>query len=314
MDPLGGPFRSESPLAWRAVAGATAALLLLGVIGVVTVDDDTDTVDAVAGTTTTLVGDAPIDPGLGSPVTGAPVPPGGDPAAPPATAAPGPAPAPGAGATPPATSQPGPLTPPKTGLYRYKLVEDGEEKRSELRITADGGSASEPQFKYRETADGNSTESVTAWRSNGVFEASRDFPSSQGQSSRCDWEPDVLLAPKPLGANSAWSWDSRCRAAVEGQEADFHYTGNSKVVGTARASAGGQGVDTWRVETKGRIEITGNAGGRPFVVVIDISSVDLLSSDRGVIVRSETETKITPPGGGTQTSNAVRELQNLDPA
>lgn len=288
-------------------------MLVLGLIGLVVVDDDADTVEAVAGTTTTLAGQDPATGDLGEPVTGDPSQPApGEPGAPPTTAAPPPASAPSGGGS--AAGQPGKVTPPRTGLYRYKLVEDGEEKRSELRITADGGSPQEPKFRYRESADGNSTESTTIWRANGVFEASRDFPSSSGESSRCDWEPDVLLAPKPLGASSTWSWDSRCRAAVEGQEADFHFTGTARVTGAERASAGGQSVDTWRIESTGRIEITGNAGGRPFVVVVDIESVDLFSPDRGIVIKSDTKTKVTAPGGGTQESTAVKELQNLDPA
>jgi hypothetical protein len=101
---------------------------------------------------------------------------------------------------------------------------------------------------------------------------------------------------------------------VQGQEADFHFTGTAKVTGTARASAGGQGVDTWRIESNGRIEITGNAGGQPYAVIVDIDSVVLLSPERGIIVKSDTKTKITRPGGGTQNSTVVKELQKLDPA
>lgn len=313
MDPFGGPVRTEPALALRALAGAAAALLVLGVIAVFVVDDDADTVEAVAQTTTTLPGQDPATGGLGEPVAPAPGEPApGAPGGPAPTAAPAPAPAPGGGSS--ATGQPGKITPPRTGLYRYKLVEDGEEKRSELRITADGGSSQAPQFRYRESSEGNTTESVTVWRANGVFEASRDFPSSSGESSRCDWEPDVLLAPKPLTASSTWTWDSRCRAAVEGQEADFHFTGNAKVTRAERATAGGQGVDTWRIESTGRIEITGNAGGRPFTVIVDINSVDLFSPDRGIVIKSDTKTKVTAPGGGTQESSSQKELQNLDPA
>ncbi len=139
-------------------------------------------------------------------------------------------------------------------------------------------------------------------------------PAVAANRSQCDWEPDVLLAPKPLGATSTWSWDSRCRAAIQGQEADFHFTGTAKVTGAERASAGGQGVATWRIESTGRIEITGMAGAQPFTVIVDIQSVDLLSPDRGIVVKSDTKTTVTPPGGSKQESTAVKELQNLDPA
>ncbi len=68
MDLTGGPLRTESSLSLRALAGATAAVLVLGLIGAVVIDDDADTVEAVAGTTTTLAGQAPPPGELGAPV------------------------------------------------------------------------------------------------------------------------------------------------------------------------------------------------------------------------------------------------------
>jgi hypothetical protein len=300
----------------RAIAGAAAALLVLGIVGVFVVNEEADTVATTGdSTTTTLFGAGPppteAPPGAPAPgAPGAPAPGQPGPGGPAPTAAPGPA----AATPPPASGQPGPLTPPKAGLYRYKVSEDGEEKRSELRITNEGGSASDPQFRYRESVDGTSTESVVSWRGNGVFEASRTFPDGGGGSSECDWNPDILVSPRPLKADSAWSWDGSCTTTAGGQQADVRFTGNAKVVGTARAAVGGKQVDVWRTELTGRIEITGVAQGQPYRVLIDLTSQDQVAPDRGLIVRSEATTKITDPAGRTRESKSTEELQNVDPA
>ena len=301
------------PVAFRAIAAAAALLLALGLIGAVTVDDEIDTLDATGSTTTTIGG-----PGATlAPVPGAPVPPGG-----PAPTAPGPGapaptqPAPATTAPQPASERPGELALTRPGLYRYKTTANGKESRSELRVSEEaGGSGGEQRQLHRKTADGNTTESSVAWRSNGIFERSRTFPGAEGETGApCDWEPDVLLVPRPLRADSAWSWDSRCRSRVQGQEADFHFTGQARVTEAVRSTVGGRQVSAWRIQSTAKIEITGSYQGQPFTVVVDITSDDQFAPQQGIVVRSDSTSKATGPGGPPQEERTLEELQNLDPA
>lgn len=300
------------PVAFRAIAAATAVLLAIGLIGVVTVDDETDTLDATGSTTTTIAG-----PGATlAPVPGASVPPGGptptEPGAAPATTRPAPA----TTAPQPASERPGEMALTRPGLYRYKTTKNGEESRSELRVSQEpGGTGGEQRQLHRETSDGDTTESSVAWRSNGVFERSRTFPAGDGETGApCDWEPDVLMAPRPLRAESTWSWDSRCRSRIQDQEADFRFTGQSRVVEAVRANVGGRQVSAWRIQTTAKIEITGSYQGQPFTVVVDIVSDDQFAPQQGILVRSDYTSKVTGPGAPPQEEKVLEELQNLDPA
>lgn len=297
--------------AFRALSAATAVLLAIGLIGVVTVNDETDTLDTTGSTTTTTGGpEATL-----APVPGASVPPGGPaPTAPGAPAATQPAPA--TTAPQPASERPGELALTRPGLYRYKTTANGKESRSELRVSEEaGGSGGEQRQLHRKTSDGNTTESSVAWRSNGIFERSRTFPGGEGETGApCDWEPDVLLAPRPLRADSAWSWDSRCRSRVQGQEADFRFTGQARVTEAVRATVGGRQVSAWRIQSTAKIEITGSYQGQPFTVVVDITSDDQLAPQQGIIVRSDSTSKVTGPGSPPQEERILEELQNLDPA
>ncbi|HUR49964.1 MAG TPA: hypothetical protein VMY88_10635 [Acidimicrobiales bacterium] len=300
------------PVAFRAIAAATAVLLALGLIGVVTVNDSVDTLDATGSTTTTTAS----GPGATlAPVPGAPVQPGSPaPTAPGAPAATQPGPT--TTAAPPATDKPAEATPTRPGLYRYKNTVDGKESRSELRVTQEaGGPAGEQRLLHRKTSDGNTTEASIAWRANGVFERSRTFPGGEGEAGApCDWEPDVLLAPRPLRLESTWSWDSRCSSQVQGQQADFHFTGQARVTEAVRASVGGRAVTAWRIQSTAKIEITGNYQGQPFTVVVDITSDDQFAPQQGILVRSDSTTKATGPGSPPNETRTLEELQNLDPA
>jgi len=303
------------PVAFRALAAAAGVLLAVGLIGVVTVNDRPETLEAGGSTTTTTA--------FGPGETLAPVPGGPPQTGGPATTKPGAAPAPAptqpgpaTTAAPPATETPGEATPTRPGLYRYKNTVDGKESRSELRVSAEGGApAGEQRLLHRKTADGNTTESSVAWRSNGIFERSRTFPGGGGDTGApCDWEPDVLLAPRPLRAESAWSWDSRCSSQVQGQQADFHFTGQARVTEAVRATVGGRQVSAWRIQSTAKIEITGSYQGRPFTVVVDITSDDQFAPQQGIVVRSDSTSKVSGMGGAPQESRTLEELQNLDPA
>ena len=301
----------SQPLAFRAIAAASGVLLALGLIGVVTVNDEADTLDTTAATTTTIGGAdstlAPVPGGPAQPEGPAPTEPG----AAPAPTQPGPA----TTAAQPATQAPGEITPTRPGLYRYKATVDGKESRSELRVSQEaGGSGGEQRLLHRKTADGNTTESSIAWRSNGVFERSRTFPGGDGESGApCDWEPDVLLAPRPLRAGSSWSWDSKCSSQIQGQQANFHFTGQANVTEAVRANVGGRQVSAWRIQMTGKIEITGSYQNQPFTVVVDITSDDQFAPQQGLLVRSDTTTRVTGPGEPEET-RSLEELQNLDPA
>lgn len=304
----------SKPVAFRALAAASGVLLALSLIAVVTVNDEADTLEATASSTTTVTG-----PGATlAPVPGAPVEPGAPaptaPGAPGAPAAPQPGPATTAAA--PATEKPAEATPTRPGLYRYKNTVDGKESRSELRVTEEaGGAGGERRFLHRKTADGNTTEASIAWRGNGIFERSRTFPGGDGESGApCDWEPDIMLAPRPLRADSAWSWDSRCSSQVQGQQADFHFTGQARVVEAVRATAGGRQVTAWRIQTTAKIEITGNYQGQPFTVVVDIKSDDQFAPQQGILVRSDSTSTVSGPGRPPKETRTLEELQNLDPA
>lgn len=300
------------PLVFRALAAVAGIVLALGLIGVVTVDEDPDTLDATGSTTTSTV----AGPGATlAPVPGAPVEPGAPP--PGAPSAPGaPPPAPSTTAAAPATEKPAEATPTRPGLYRYKTTVDGKESRAELRVTEEaGGPGGERRFLHRETADGDTTEMSIAWRNNGIFERSRTFPGGDGQSgTTCDWEPDVMLAPRPLRLESAWTWDSRCSSQVQGQQADFHFTGQARVTEAVRANVGGRQVTAWRIQTTAKIEITGSFQNQPFKVVVDIVSDDQFAPQQGILVRSDFTTKTTGPGTNPRESRTIEELQNLDPA
>lgn len=298
------------PATFRALTAATTLLLAIGLIGVVTVGQDPDTLDA-SGTTTTTAGPA---------VTLEPVP-GGPPAGGAESTVPGSAPTsnPGGPATTaaaPASEAPGEATPTRPGLYRYRTTTDGKESRAELRVSQEEGApAGEQRFLHRRTAEGETTESSVAWRANGIFERSRTFPSGEGGSAApCDWEPDVMLAPRPLRAESAWSWDSRCSSQIEGQPADFHFTGQARVVGAVRANVDGRPVSAWRIQSTAKIEITGSYQGRPFTVVVDLTSDLQFAPQQGVVVRSDSTSRVTGPGSPPRETRTLDELQNLDPA
>lgn len=305
------------PLTFRVVAAATAVVLGIGLIGAVTVDDKPALLDTTDTTTsTTLAGGAAPPPGLepvpGEPGAPAPTqPPGG--AQPPPAGGGGPAPT---AAPPPASAQPGALTLTRTGLYRYEATTDGEKGRAELRVTEEGGApAGEQRLLHRDTKDGDTTESSVAWRSNGVFERSTTFPNEGGgPGTACDWEPDVLRAPRPLGGSSSWTWDSRCQSQAGGQQADFHFTGEARVTGSERASVGGRQVDVWRIQSTGKIVVTGSFNGQPFEVVVDITGDDRLAPEQGVIVRSDQTSRTSIPGQPPMDNTESRVLQNLDPA
>lgn len=303
------------PVTFRVLAATIALLLGVGVIAAVTVEDDTDTLNATADTTTTTVegtppetvpdaapgepgGPPPTDPAV-EPVPGQPAP--GGPAT---TSAPPPA--------PPASAEPGAMAPTRAGLYRFKITTDGKEGRAELRVSDEAGAPAGEQRKlHRKTADGETTESSIAWRRNGVFERSRSFPGGGGA---CDWEPDVMLLARPLKAGSSWKWDSRCTSQINGQQADFHYTGQGQVTGAQRAAVGGRQVNVWAIQMTGKINITGTYQGQPFTVVVDIASDVQFAPEQGMTVRSDTTSKVTPPGQPTQEEHTVEELLNLDPA
>ncbi len=298
------------PATLRALAAATAVVLALALIGLVTVDDKSDTLDATGATTTTVGGpEATLAPVPGGPPPGGP---GASQPAAPASTQPGPA----TTAAPPATEKPGEATPTRPGLYRFKTTTDGKEARSELRVTQEAGApAGEQRLLHRRTADGDTTESSVAWRPSGIFERSRTFPGGDGgEGAPCDWEPDVLLAPRPLRADSAWSWDSRCSSQIEGQPADFHFTGQARVTEAVRASVGGRQVSAWRIQSTAKIEITGSYQGQPFTVVVDITSDDQFAPQQGIVVRSDSTSRVTGPGSPPRDTRTLDELQNLDPA
>lgn len=300
------------PVAFRAVAAATAVLLGLGLIGAATVDDEADTLDAT-GSTTTVVGDSVAT--LPT-VPGASVPPGGTPPTEPGPMTAPTQSSPATTAAQPASERPGELAPTRPGLYRYKTTANGKESRSELRVSEEaGGSDGEQRQLHRKSSEGNTTESSVGWRPNGVFERSRTVPGADGQSSApCDWEPDVLLAVRPLRADSAWSWDSRCKTRVQGQEADLHFTGQARVTEAVRATVGGRQVSAWRIQTTAKIEITGSYQGQPFTVVVDITSDDQFAPQQGIVVRSDSTSKASGQGAPSREERTLEELQNLDPA
>lgn len=298
------------PLAFRALAAAAGVLFALGLIGVVTVDEPVDSLDASGSTTTTVAGsETTLATVPGAPAQpGAPVPTA--PGAPSATQ-----PAPTTTAAPPATEKPGEATPTRPGLYRYKNTVDGKESRSELRVTEEaGGTGGEQRLLHRKTADGNTTEASISWRANGIFERSRTFPGAEESGAPCDWEPDVMLAPRPLRLESAWSWDSRCNSQIEGQQAEFHFTGQARVTEAVRATVGGRPVTAWRIQTTAKIEITGSYQGQPFTAIVDIVSDDQFAPQQGILVRSDATTKATAPGRPPRETRTLEELQNLDPA
>ena len=314
---------NESPLLQPILAGVIAVLLLAGVIGVATVDDDSETLTASGATTTTLSeGDAGDDGEAGADLGAEPTEttaaaPDGVPAttvAPSATTAPARATTTAA----PAAKEPGPAQPPKVGLYRYRTVENGETKQAESRVERDPEQVpGETRIldKFKEEAGSSELTNAMAWRADGVYLRKTTFPSPAGGAPiTCDWEPDVLQAKLPIKAGQEWTFDSSCKADFAGNEATFHMTGKSKVVGARRVTVAGQALDTWLFDETLRLEINTTYNGQPIRIVSDTVATAYVSPPHGLQVKGTEDTTTTGPNGKPQQRKSEREILNLDPA
>src|SRR5436853_7534392 len=199
----------ERPAIIRALLAAASVMLVIGLIGVFTVDSkDTNLATSTGDTTTSTsaTGD----------VTTAPV----DTTAVTAQTATTKAGAKGtattkasAGGPPPTSSanvpDPGPTKPPSPGTYTYR-ASDNSEYTDKIEAEPDSNGAA--HRKETAPAFGGSVTNEEVWTASSVTIPSSVIvnPAAPNQAINCAWQPPILLLQLPLAANKTWSSDSTC--------------------------------------------------------------------------------------------------------
>jgi len=237
----------ERPAVVRAVMAAAAVLLVLGLIGVFTVDadDNTDlaasdrtTTTGDTGTTTTLVGIAPL---LGRVTT---------------TVA-------GTATTKPATTStssnapvpdPGPVRAPNPGTYTYNFASQADpstngETESKIEVLPPLNGAARRRQTYKD-GEGNTLANEETWDNGGLSVTTSHIVSPQATVD-CTWKPPLLVLGFPLAIGKTFTTDSTCTTMVQGTQVTLHRQAEGKVTGKFLEKIGGTSVAVWVIESTG---------------------------------------------------------------
>ncbi len=303
----------------RLLAVAIAALLLVGLVGVATVDDESEQIDTAGATSTTLDGDGGDDPVIDITGTSAPGPAGTTATT---SAALGGTATTRAGSGPattgaPAGKDPGPAQPPKLGLYRYNTKKNESQTTTEVRVERDTAQVPGEQrftLHIKEGESNNTLSDLIAWRSDGIYLRMTTFPNpGGGPPVECDWEPDLLDRKLPTKAGQEWDVDSTCRMTFGAATGTFHLKGHGKVEGARRVTVAGQTIDTWLVTQSAHLDIDLVYNGQPIHAENDTTTQDYWSAPRGITVKTNETSVSKDPSGKTTNENTTRELQRLEP-
>ena len=296
-----------------ALAGASALLLVGGIVGVVTVDEEdvaTDEAAPAASEEAPPTTGAPLLPDPAPlPVPAAP----GDPAGP-TTAAAAAAADPTTTARPPATTvagrsraaartAPGPLVAPKVGAYAYDATtSSGGAAPSTSRITvtveaagSEGATTLQDiSIPTDQLGQRTTIRSRVAWGASGAI-----VRRSQAMGADCVWQPAWPQYAGGLKVGRSWSYDTRC-AVTTPVQATVERRGSRKVTGTQTVDAAGRSVATWTVAVDETTVITTALG----VVSVRSVGTEQLAPSLGVPV-SKTES-LSGTGIAPGTTSSVK--------
>jgi len=316
------------PLPARLVlAGLTGLLLLGGIAGAATVDDDSDETaprEALApNDTTPPAPDAPVEAGLAVDEAPAGIPAAPETATTATTGTPPPAVATGpttttAAARPARAGAPGALVAPKPGAYAYEATS-----------TSSGGPNTE---RTTTTVEAAGTEGATtiqaitlpldfggqratlrntvAWSASGaVVRRSLITIAAMGQQQLdCVWQPAFAQYEGGLAVGKAWSFDTRCTAQIQGLEVTLQQKATRRVTGTAQVAGPAGTVATWTIADDTTVIVT--TGPLGSVTVRSVGTQQLAPS-LGLPVRSETRVESSTSGSAPQSGTVTTKLVTL---
>lgn len=254
-----------------ALAGACGLLLIGGIAGAATVDEDDAT---ISGTGPAVPGDSTSTTvaGVGEPLAPAPVPGAADPATTATTGGAGATTTTVAGAATATTrgraggsKAPGALTAPKPGDYVYEAVTTGAgsgTSRSTTRVEAAGseGAATLQTITIPIDLGGQqaTTRNTVAWGPAGaIVRRSVITAAAMGpQELDCVWQPAFPQYAGGLAVGKAWSYDTRCAGKVQGIDITVQQRAARRVTGSAPAAAPGGTVPTWTIADDTTVVVT----------------------------------------------------------
>lgn len=230
----------------RALLGAVAIVLVVGLIGAFTVDsgDDASASVAARGQTTTT-DQAAIDesPAIGdvsattttvlvkSTTT--------KPAAPTTTIA------------SKDVADPGPMKPPAVGTYTYKFVyADDPSKNANITQQYEAQPDQNGAVRRKETypdGQGNKLTNDVSYGADGVRIHASHIVATQATID-CAWSPPILVFLVPLSIGKTWGYESSCTTSASGAQVTVKRKGDDKVTGKALDIVGNTSVRTWVIE------------------------------------------------------------------
>ena len=163
---------------------------------------------------------------------------------------------------------PGPTRPPEPGTYRYRYEAEGSaapggstDGEGEGESTTTITDVSRQGDVVRQTVDmrGGQFDSTSTveWRPDRVLVARSVFRFG-GQEADCDWEPDYLQAVLPLRDGLTWDAQSSCTISGFGVPVTVERTTTNRVVGLERRQIAGRVLDLWVIESDDRISFSTN--------------------------------------------------------
>lgn len=256
------------------LAGACGLLLLGGIAGAATVDEDSDdakpgaaavasndTVPPVASGSDEVPGVAPVPaaPGGSTPATGGA----------PSTTVVG-----GATTTTAApagkASRPGALKVPKVGDYTYEATATSgagnRTERTTTRVEAAGNEGATTIQVITLPLDLGGQQAVArntvAWGTAGAtVRRSLITVTSLGNAQLdCTWQPPFLEYAGGLAVGRSWSFTTRCAGKVQGFDVTIVQRATRKVTGTAQVAGPAGTVATWTIADDTTIELTSPLG------------------------------------------------------
>ena len=184
----------DTPLVRKVLAAASAALLVIGIVGAAVIKPEHDksnrvTTTSPAGHSESPRGSTPTSATVpaGSPATGASPTTTAKPAATPTTAAP-------IKTESNPKAQPGPVTPPKAGTYNYKTNND---QTTPAKVENDGGANGVVRQVLTISSQQGSIRTELAWGPHDVTWISTALTSGQGSYS-CNWQPPLEQFAVPM--------------------------------------------------------------------------------------------------------------------
>ena len=278
---------------------AAAAVLLVSLIGLFTIDESDSSLAATTDRTTTTetapAGDdnpAFVDTTVAGSAT---------------TAAPSATTRPQSSTTIANVPDPGATRPPAPGVYVYAFTTAADPSANGDRdfkiesLPAENGAPAAPG-DVSEAQNSTVTQEQT-WAADAVRMTRTQIVAPQATVD-CTWKPPLVVVRLPLTVGKTWTSDSTCTTMAQGVQVTIRQATTSKVTGKFLDKVGNVSVPTWVIES------TGTASAKTPFGNVDtaVTSLTRFAADRGLVTYDKEVGK-----GPTSSYERERLLKSFSP-